>query len=61
MSNEVMQVVSVKLPPEQVERVDAVVSALGGNRSEFIRLAVDERLQRLMPAVMMLTAEKASA
>ena len=63
MRIEVMQLVPVRLMPEQVERVDYLVSLLGGNRSEFIRMAVEERLERMAPVLELLAvnAEKAAA
>lgn len=47
--NETMQMVPVRLLPQRVEEIDELVSILGGNRSEFVRLAVDERLARMRP------------
>lgn len=49
MSSDVMQVVPVRMPPEQVNEIDALVAMMGGNRSEFIRMATDERLARMRP------------
>lgn len=60
MSSEVMQMVPVRMQPDQVEKIDYLVSVLGGNRSEFIRMAVEERLERMAPALALLeTTRKA--
>lgn len=55
----VMQLVPVRLQPQAVEEIDELVAVLGGNRSEFIRMAVDERLVRMRP--LMLTLADAAA
>lgn len=55
----VMQLVPVRLQPQAVEEMDALVAVLGGNRSEFIRMAVDERLVRMRP--LMVTLADAAA
>lgn len=49
MAAETMEMVSIRLKPEQIEQIDQVVAKLGGNRSDFVRLAVDDRLRRLSP------------
>lgn len=49
-----MQVVPVRMPPEQVVEIDGLVAVLGGNRSEFIRLAAEERLVRMRPLMLTL-------
>lgn len=49
MSSDVMQVVPVRMPPGLVEEIDGLVAVLGGNRSEFIRMGAEERLQRMRP------------
>ncbi len=54
MSNETMQMVPVRLLPERVAEIDAITEILGGNRSEFVRMAVDERLQRMAPLLVSL-------
>ncbi len=54
MSNEAMQYVAVRMPSELVEEIDGLVSVLGGNRSEFIRLAADERIVKLRPLLVTL-------
>lgn len=50
----VMQLVPVRMQPDQVEKIDYLVSVLGGNRSEFIRMAVEERLERMAPVLALL-------
>jgi len=47
MAAETMEMVSVRLKPEQIEEIDQVVGVLGGNRSDFVRMAVDDRLTKL--------------
>ena len=47
MAAETMEMVSIRLKPEQIEQIDQVVATLGGNRSDFVRLAVDDRLRRM--------------
>lgn len=54
MSSERLQLVPVRIPPEQVDEIDELVAVLGGNRSEFIRMAVDERLRRMRPLMVTL-------
>ena len=49
MSSDVMQVVPIRMPSELVEEIDGLVAVLGGNRSEFIRMASEERLVRMRP------------
>lgn len=61
MSSENLQLVPVRIPPEQVDEIDGLVAVLGGNRSEFIRLAVAERLQRMRPLMVTLADAAASA
>lgn len=55
--SDVMQMVPVRLAPQTVGQIDALVTVLGGNRSEFVRMAVDERLERMAP-VLKLLAER---
>lgn len=50
----VMQLVPVRLQPQAVEEIDELVALMGGNRSEFIRMAVDERLVRMRPLMVTL-------
>lgn len=38
---------TVRLSEGQFDRIDRLVEKLGGNRSDFIRLAVSERIDRL--------------
>lgn len=38
---------AVRIEDEQVELIDRLVETFGGNRSDFIRLAVAERIERL--------------
>lgn len=47
MAAETMEMVSVRLKPEQIEQIDRAIAQLGGNRSDFVRLSVDERLAKL--------------
>ena len=54
MSSEAMQVVPVRMPSELVEEIDELVAVLGGNRSEFIRMASEERLRRMRPLMVTL-------
>lgn len=61
MASDVMQMVPVRIQPDQVEKIDQMVAVLGGNRSEFIRMAVDERLARLAPVLVALLEEEAVA
>lgn len=49
MNSEAMQVVPVRMPSELVEEIDGLVAVLGGNRSEFIRMAAQERRDRMRP------------
>lgn len=51
MAAETMEMVSVRLKPEQLEEIDQVVGVLGGNRSDFVRMAVDDRLTKLRSLV----------
>lgn len=51
MAAETMEMVSIRLKPEQIEQIDQVVATLGGNRSDFVRLAVDDRLNKLRTLV----------
>ena len=51
MAAETMEMVSIRLKPEQIEQIDQVVAELGGNRSDFVRLAVDDRLAKLRTLV----------
>lgn len=61
MSSDVMQMVPVRMPSELVDRIDGLVAVLGGNRSEFVRMAVEERLQRMAQVVEMLATDGAPA
>lgn len=47
MAVETLEMVSVRLKSEQIEEIDQVVGVLGGNRSDFVRMAVDDRLAKL--------------
>lgn len=49
--------VPVRLRQDQLAALDEAVKTLGGNRSEFVRMAVDERLQRLERIVTALQKE----
>ena len=42
--------INVAIPPETVARVDAAARAVGVSRSEWIRQAIAERLERLSRA-----------
>jgi Arc/MetJ-type ribon-helix-helix transcriptional regulator len=47
MSRQRLRLVTVKLPEEVIEAIDRAVKMLGyANRSEFIRTAVREKLER---------------
>ena len=61
MASDVMQLVPVRIQPDQVEKIDLMVAVLGGNRSEFIRMAVDERLARMAPVLALLDTTRSVA
>ena len=42
-----LRIVTVKMPPELVHRIDRVARRLGVSRSELIRRAAEELLRRL--------------
>lgn len=51
MAAETMEMVSIRLKPEQIDQIDQVIAELGGNRSDFVRMAVDDRLNKLRTLV----------
>lgn len=42
-----MIMVPVRMPPALLAAVDQTVAILGGNRSQFVRMAVSDRLDKL--------------
>jgi len=49
---EKMQIISVHLPPKMIEMMDAIVAAgLYSNRSELIRAALSEFIQKVMSRI----------
>ena len=58
--SDVMQMVPVRLAPQTVGQIDALVTVLGGNRSEFVRMAVEERLERMAPVLKLLDTTRSA-
>lgn len=46
--------VPVRFRPDQLEQMDEVIAKIGGTRSDFVRIAVDERLGRMQKVLIAL-------